>query len=238
VNEQASVAKRPQLPLVLPRLGLLPYSRSDLEFFSALRGGQPNGLAAPNIGHLFLLAVIRHAGAIRVDLHVAPRILLVTARPDIALVNGVLPRRVHRRAVVVTHQVGWVCPLTRFGFGDSEPRPKNRKMTGAPSSLPSSLRATFTDSSGSWVHSRSGSPLHSRNSHESGFGTSVPVMLADIPHAFVWREVAGCGGEIAHGHRRCRHSHGAGQRGAGDDTDRESFQGTPPSVAAPSMAKS
>jgi hypothetical protein len=24
-------------------------------------------------------------------------------------------------------------------------------------------------------------------------------MLVDIPHAFVWREVAGCGGEIAHG---------------------------------------
>lgn len=42
----------------------------------------------PDIGHLFLLAVIRHAGPIRVDLHVAPRILLVTARPDIALVNG------------------------------------------------------------------------------------------------------------------------------------------------------
>jgi hypothetical protein len=40
---------------------------------------------------------------------------------------------------------------------------------------------------------------------------SVPVTLADIPHAFAWREVAGCG-EIAHGHRRCWHSHGAGPR--------------------------
>jgi hypothetical protein len=83
---------------VLARVGLLPYSRSDLRFPAALRGGQPNGRTAPNIGHLFLLAVIRHAGPIRVDLYVAPRILLVTARPDIALVNGVLPRRVHRWA--------------------------------------------------------------------------------------------------------------------------------------------
>ena len=46
-----------------------------------------------------------------------------------------------RWAELMTHEVGWVCPLTRFGFGNSEPRPKNRKMTGAPSSLPSSLRA-------------------------------------------------------------------------------------------------
>jgi hypothetical protein len=59
----------------------------DLTSNFLLRGGRPNGRTAPNIGHLFLLAVIRHAGPIRVDLHVAPRILLITARPDIALVN-------------------------------------------------------------------------------------------------------------------------------------------------------
>jgi exodeoxyribonuclease V alpha subunit len=68
------------------------------------------------------------------------------------------------------------------------------------------------------------------------FGEKVFEVIETTPDRL--REVAGCGGEIAHGHRRCRHSHGAGQRGAGDDTDRESFHGTPPSVAAPSMAKS
>jgi hypothetical protein len=56
-------------------------------------------------------------------------------------------------------------------------------------------------------------------------------MIADIPHAFDSREIAGCGGEIAHGNRRCRHSHGAVRRGAGDHTDRESFHGTPRSIA-------
>ena len=30
---------------------------------------------------------------------------------------------------------------------------------------------------------------------------AVSVMIADIPHAFAWREVAGCGGEIAYGDR-------------------------------------
>jgi len=61
--------------------------------------------------NLFLLAVIRHAGPIRVDLHVAPRILLVTARPDIALVNGVLPRRrVHRRVLLC---IAWRCERGR-----------------------------------------------------------------------------------------------------------------------------
>src|SRR5262249_20215571 len=55
----------------------------------------------------------------------------------------------------------------------------------------------------------------------------VPVMVADIPHAFARREVAGCGGEIAYVDRCCRHSHGAAQRGAGDDTVRERFHGTP-----------
>src|SRR5262249_31869801 len=66
---------------------------------------------------------------------------------------------------------------------------------------------------------------------------SVPIMVADIPHALGWREVARRG-EIAHGDRRCRHRHGAAQRGASDDSDRESFHGIPPSVAAPSMDKS
>src|SRR5215475_8403053 len=37
---------------------------------------------------------------------------------------------------------------------------------------------------------------------------------------------------FAHGHRRCRHGHDAAQRGAGDHTNRESFHGTPPIVAA------
>src|SRR5262249_60520886 len=44
--------------------------------------------------------------------------------------------------------------------------------------------------------------------------------------------------KLAKGDRRCRRSHGAAQRGAGDKTDRESFHGTPASIAAPSMAKS
>src|SRR5262249_59668835 len=44
--------------------------------------------------------------------------------------------------------------------------------------------------------------------------------------------------KLAKGDRRCRRSHGAAQRGAGDKTDGESFHGTPPSIAAPSMAKS
>jgi hypothetical protein len=140
-----------------------------------------------------------------------------------------------RWAELMTHQVGWVCPLTRFGFGNSEPRPKNRKMTGAPSSLPSSLRATFTDSSGSLVHSRSGSPLHSRNSHESCLGTgnacghTARFRLAR--GCWLWRR--DCSWASLMPTQPC-----AGQRGAGDDTDRESFHGTPPSVAAPSMAKS
>ena len=82
----------------------------DLTSNFLLRGGRPNGRTAPNIGHLFLLAVIRHAGPIRVDLHVAPRILLVTARPDIALVNGVLPRRVHRRVLLC---IAWRCERGR-----------------------------------------------------------------------------------------------------------------------------
>src|SRR6516225_2210751 len=67
---------------------------------------------------------------------------------------------------------------------------------------------------------------------------AIPVVVADISHGFGWCEVLGCGGEIAHGDRRCRHSHGAAQRGAGDKTDRESFHGIPPSIAAPSTAKS
>src|SRR5215471_10572607 len=70
---------------------------------------------------------------------------------------------------------------------------------------------------------------------------AVPIVVADISHGFAWREVLGRGGEIAHiahGDRRCRRSHGAAQRGAGDNTDRESFHGTPPSIAAPSVVKS
>src|SRR6516162_520681 len=67
---------------------------------------------------------------------------------------------------------------------------------------------------------------------------AIPIVVADVSHGFAWREVLGRGGEIAHGDRRCRHSRGAAQRGAGDKTDRESFHGTPPSIAAPSMAKS
>src|SRR5215813_9481818 len=67
---------------------------------------------------------------------------------------------------------------------------------------------------------------------------AIPIVVADISHGFAWREVLGRGGEIAHGERRCRHSHGAAQRGAGDKTDRESFHGKPPSIAAASMAKS
>src|SRR5215471_20501404 len=70
---------------------------------------------------------------------------------------------------------------------------------------------------------------------------AIPIVVADISHGFAWREVLGRGGEIAHiahGDRRCRRSHGAAQRGAGDKTDGESFHGTPPSIAAPSMAKS
>jgi hypothetical protein len=63
-------------------------------------------------------------------------------------------------------------------------------------------------------------------------------MIADIPHAFDSREMAGCGGEIAHGNRRCRHSHGAVQHGTGDHTDRENFRGAPRSIAAPSMTTS
>src|SRR5215469_16157871 len=70
---------------------------------------------------------------------------------------------------------------------------------------------------------------------------AIPIVVADVSHGFAWREMLGRGGEIAHiahGDRRCRRSHGAAQRGAGDKTDRESFHGTPPSIAAPSMAKS
>src|SRR5215472_6389818 len=52
-------------------------------------------------------------------------------------------------------------------------------------------------------------------------------MLA-IAHALANREVARCGGEIAHWHCRCRHGHEAAQRGAGDHTDGESFHGTLP----------
>src|SRR5215472_6761743 len=52
-------------------------------------------------------------------------------------------------------------------------------------------------------------------------------MLA-IAHALANRELARCGGEIAHWHCRCRHGHDAAQRGAGDDTDREGFHGTLP----------
>src|SRR6516225_880722 len=67
---------------------------------------------------------------------------------------------------------------------------------------------------------------------------AIPIVVADVSHGFAWREVLRRGGEIAHGDRRCRHTRGAAQRGAGDKTDRESFHGTPPGIAAPSMAKS
>src|SRR5215813_10273026 len=60
---------------------------------------------------------------------------------------------------------------------------------------------------------------------------AIPIVVADISHRFAWREVLGRGGETAHGERRCRHSHSAAQRGAGDKTDRESFHGTPPGIS-------
>src|SRR5262249_20444202 len=40
----------------------------------------------------FLLAVFRHAGPIRVDLNIAPGVFDILLSPDIALVNGFLPR--------------------------------------------------------------------------------------------------------------------------------------------------
>src|SRR5262245_21158022 len=60
---------------------------------------------------------------------------------------------------------------------------------------------------------------------------SVPVVVADISHALAYRELAHRSGEIAYGHRRCRHGQGTAQRGARDNTDRESFHGTSPGVA-------
>src|SRR5215831_19138351 len=56
--------------------------------------------AASRAFTLFLLAVFRHAGPIRVDLDIAPGVFDVLSSPDIALVNGFLPRRVHGRSGV------------------------------------------------------------------------------------------------------------------------------------------
>src|SRR5262249_49836783 len=47
---------------------------------------------------------------------------------------------------------------------------------------------------------------------------AVPVVVADISHALAYRELAHRSGEIAYGHRRCRHGQGAAQRGARDNT--------------------
>jgi hypothetical protein len=49
---------------------------------------------------LFLLAVFRHAGPIRVDLDIAPSVFDVLLSLEIALVKGFLPRRVHGRSGV------------------------------------------------------------------------------------------------------------------------------------------
>jgi len=62
---------------------------------------------------------------------------------------------------------------------------------------------------------------------------SVPVMVATIPHALAYREIARFGGEIGHGQRLCRYGDDAVQRGADNHTDRESFHGAPPIGAVP-----
>jgi hypothetical protein len=93
------LGKVPQLPVVLLRGGLLFYSWSVLGFPAGTRSITSAEWAGrlEYLGTLFLMAVLHHAGPIRVDLGIAPRILPVALRLDIALVNGVLPRRVHRR---------------------------------------------------------------------------------------------------------------------------------------------
>src|SRR6266545_1080874 len=66
--------------------------RNDRDFTAGRCAGS---LALRKTFTLFLLAAFHHAGAIRVDLHIAPGVFDVLLSPDIALVNGFLPRRVH-----------------------------------------------------------------------------------------------------------------------------------------------
>src|SRR6266446_3913828 len=55
---------------------------------------------------------------------------------------------------------------------------------------------------------------------------SIPI--AHVANALTEREIARCGGEIAHRHRRCRGRRDAAERGASHQTDGESSHGTPP----------
>src|SRR5262249_19977195 len=52
--------------------------------------------------------------------------------------------------------------------------------------------------------------------------------IAHVAHALAQREIARRGGEIGDGHRRCRRRHDAAEHRASDQTDPESFHGTPP----------
>src|SRR5262249_6242376 len=57
------------------------------------------------------------------------------------------------------------------------------------------------------------------------------AVSADIPHALGCREIARCAGPTAPSDPSSRHSDCAAPCGGGEDTDRERFHATPPSVA-------
>src|SRR5262249_10615716 len=54
--------------------------------------------------------------------------------------------------------------------------------------------------------------------------------MAHVAHALTEREIARCGSEIAHRHRRCRARRDAAERGGSDQTDGKSSHGAPPSL--------